>query len=248
MPMNTLQNLHLNTCAKEAVATQATTALNKILENLYQKNKPCLLLLSGGSAFDLLTYIDDKNLNDKTTLAVLDERYSTNPNENNFAQFKQNLFYSIAQGKNCNMIDTTVHANETKEQLAQRFQNKLQEWKNNNPSGETVAIVGVGPDGHTSGILPFPENPKRFAELFAKPNQLVVSYDAHSKNPYRYRVTTTITFMRNFIDHAIVYAVGENKRGALTQILADSGSLAATPARIFREMKQVRLFTDITLK
>jgi len=243
------ENLQIHTFpTKEEVTMQTASVLNEILKKIQQENKSILLLLSGGSAFDLLSHIDEAILTDKTTIAVLDERYSTDPKINNFAQVQQTPFYTTTQESGVKTIDTTVQENETMEQLATRFQSSLQEWKKNNPDGEIVAIVGIGPDGHTSGILPFPENPALFAELFENPDKWVVSYDADGKNPYRYRATTTNIFLRNFIDHAVVYAVGENKKEALTRLIAETGSLAETPARVLREMKCVDLFTDVVIE
>jgi len=46
------------------------------------------------------------------------------------------------------------------------------------------------------------------------------------------------------VDHAVVYVVGEEKRATFERVLAENGALAETPARIIREMKDVRLFTD----
>ncbi len=230
---------------KEEAVVQTAKKINEILTSLRVEKKPVLLLLSGGSALDLLNYIDEKNLADKLTIAVLDERYSTDEVVNNFMQVTKTPFYAAAKKNGVNVIETAVKTTETSEQLAKRFQTDLKVWKETNTKGEILAIVGIGPDGHTSGMLPFSENPELFAELFENPEKLVVNYDAEGKNPFRYRVTTTNTFMRDYIDHAVVYAVGENKRDALARLMAESGSLANTPARILREMKHVDLFTDV---
>jgi 6-phosphogluconolactonase/glucosamine-6-phosphate isomerase/deaminase len=40
---------------------------------------------------------------------------------------------------------------------------------------------------------------------------------------------------------------GENKKEALTKVLAEEGSLVETPGRILRELREVKLFTDISL-
>ena len=233
---------------KEEARLKLTQELNSSLKEVHKDNKPFLLLVSGGSAFDLFPDISLDNFGSLATVGVLDERYSTDPKENNMAQFMQTTFYAALKAKNVQFIDTTVQGEETGEEHAKRFDRSLSDWKKNNPDGVIFAIVGIGPDAHTSGILPFPENPSLFSKLFENPDALVVHYDADGKNPYRYRSTTTNIFLRNYIDYAFVYAVGVNKKDALTRLAAKEGSLAETPARILREMKSVALFTDVSLQ
>jgi len=243
------KNLHVHTTStKEEACELLTQALNTTLKKAFDDKTPFLLLVSGGSAFDLFPHIDVKNFSSASTVGVLDERFSTDPSVNNMEQFKKTNFYTALQDKKVESIDTTVAHGETMEQLAVRFDQELWNWKKNNSEGIIVATVGIGPDGHTSGVLPFPENPSLFTELFENPDTLVVSYDADGKNPYRYRATTTNTFLRNYLDHAFVYAVGANKKDALVKVGLDSGDLPATPARILREMKDVHLFTDVSLE
>ena len=228
---------------------KATAALNKALINAVSGNKKILLLLSGGSSLALPRGIDTSLLSDNFTISVLDERYSTDPAENNMAQIMSEDFYTNAIEKGCNFIDTRVRSGETQDQLADRFNQELTEWLYDNPDGEIIATVGIGPDGHISGIMPFPENPSLFSKFFDKTDRMVVSYDANGKNPYRYRVTTTMNLLRR-INTAIVFVSGENKRGALMSLFDKKGSLAVTPARILREKKDFErnLFTDVILK
>ena len=233
---------------KEEARLKLTQELNSSLKEVHKDNKPFLLLVSGGSAFDLFPDISLDNFGSLATVGVLDERYSTDPKENNMAQFMQTTFYAALKAKNVQFIDTTVQGEETGEEHAKRFDRSLSDWKKNNPDGVIFAIVGIGPDAHTSGILPFPENPSLFSKLFENPDALVVHYDADGKNPYRYRSTTTNIFLRNYIDYAFVYAVGVNKKDALIRLAAKEGSLAETPARILLEMKSVALFTDVSLQ
>lgn len=240
------ENFHISSVSsKEEAGTQLTQQLNVKLQEAHTKKQQVLLLVSGGSAFDLFASIAVSLIDQNVTIGVLDERYSTDPKENNFAQFQQTDFYQAVKDQGAKFIDTTVQDGESHEAHAMRFQKALFDWKASHPDGVIIATVGIGPDGHTSGILPFPENPSLFSELFETPQKLVAAYDADGKNPYRYRSTTTNIFLREYIDHAFVYAVGENKRDALGRVVAESGDLPTTPARVLREMKDVQVFTDI---
>ncbi|MBI3385611.1 6-phosphogluconolactonase [Candidatus Gottesmanbacteria bacterium] len=127
----------------------------------------------------------------------------------------------------------------------------LRDW-----AGRVVITQGIGPDGHTAGIMParnasrseaggpYPEDPTKFAELFDNPDHWVVSYDATGRSPYPNRTTVTMPLLRR-VNHSIVYVCGKEKQQALAKTLASGGSLAETPARIIQEMGKVDLFTDI---
>jgi len=52
------------------------------------------------------------------------------------------------------------------EKLAHRYESSLFEWAKKHPEGKIIATMGIGFDGHTAGIMPYPENPETFARLF----------------------------------------------------------------------------------
>lgn len=224
----------------------ATQKLNEVLREAISSEKQILFLLAGGSCLDLLDKVDDKNLNDRVTIAPLDERFSIDPLENNMALISQTDFYKKAQKYNCKFIDTRVKE-KTMYELTDRFNKELSIWIKNNPYGTIIATVGIGTDGHIAGIMPFPENPEKFKTLFDSDenDRLVVGYDATGKNKYTQRVTTTMKMLRK-IDKAIVYAAGENKRVALQSFNESKIDLAKTPSQVLKEIKgNVYLFTDI---
>lgn len=94
--------------------------------------------------------------------------------------------------------------------------------------------------------MPFAEDTAGFNRLFEDINHWAVGYDASGKTPHPLRVTVTFPFLRQ-IDWGIAYVCGQAKRDSLSRVLADTGDLARTPARIFWQMKQVFLFTDLSL-
>lgn len=227
----------------ERLRHEAQTALTVLLND--NRDRQILLLCSGGSAFELLREIPKESLGPHVTLGVLDERYSTDGAVNNFSQLQKTEFYTIAVDAGAHTIDTRPQEKETIEHLAQRFEKELRFWRTNNPDGIVIATMGIGPDGHTAGIMPFPEDPEQFRKYFENPDVWVCGYDAGEKNQYPLRVTTTIPFLKE-IDHSIAYCTGENKREAVTRVLTDEGTYAETPARVIRDIKNVTLFTDCT--
>jgi 6-phosphogluconolactonase/glucosamine-6-phosphate isomerase/deaminase len=227
---------------QEALHKAADTC-NHLLEEY--SNCPVLFLSSGGSSLNILPLIDTRNLGRNVTIAVLDERYSFDEKINNYLQIMFiEGFYSAAIENGCTFISTYPDQMETMTELADNFDVALRKWRRENPHGVIVATVGVGPDGHTSGILPFPEAPEAFDAFFNTTDRWVVAYDALDKNPYPLRVTVTFPFLREQVDHAVTYTCGESKKESIRRIFADEGALAETPARVLREMRDVTLITD----
>ncbi len=208
------------------------------------KKGPTLLLLAGGSAFSFLDFIETEVFSPNITIAMGDERYDRDEKVNNFTQLSKTQFYKTASASGAHFFDSHVQKNESFEEFGDRFEKNIQRWLIENPEGTIVATFGVGEDGHTAGILPFPENPEHFKNLFEK-NPTSVIFDAGTKNQFPFRATVTLPFIRTKIQSAIVYCIGEKKREALTKISAPEGKIWETPARVLREIKDVSLFTDI---
>ncbi len=210
-----------------------------------QAIRPTLILLSGGSAFDILSFVELPHDCTHLTISVLDERCSADENGNNFLLLTKTEFYARAAQGGAGFIDTSISRGETPELLAIRMEESWRTWKKENPEGLVIATMGIGTDGHTAGIMPMPEDPKHFEELFENDARWTVGYDAGDKNSMPLRATATCSFLRNEVGAAIVYTIGESKRSALQKTLAETGSLTETPARIMREMKDVTVCTNI---
>ena len=222
----------------QKVREEAAAKLNSQLVN-----NDILLLLSGGSALKLLDLIDQSLIGNKTTITVLDERYSTNVDENNFSILSSTPFYESTKERGASFIDTRLKEKETIDELAARFEHVLRNWKTAHPNGLMIATQGIGPDGHTAGILPFPENPSYFAETFETTDRWVFGYDAENKNQFPLRVTTTIPFLK-LLDHSIVYVVGDDKKEVIQKAILADAKLNEVPSSVIQQMKDVQLFTD----
>lgn len=224
----------------------ATEALNAILEEADAEDKKVLLLLSGGSALNILSGLDESVFSDNVTFTTLDERYSTDPMVNNMSQIMSTPFFEKVREQGASLIDTRVGDLESQSDMTQRVNEAMEKWFADNPDGKVIATIGIGPDGHIAGIMPYPEDHETFKRLFDDGDNahLVVGYDAESKNPHRLRITSTFNLIRK-IDAVVVYAAGDNKKEAVGRVLSEEGDLASTPARILREIEgKVFLFTD----
>ncbi len=192
------------------------------------RKKDILFLLSGGSAFLILDYIKKSSLRENITISVLDERYDITNKNNNFSQLKKTDFFKNAKDAGVKFIDTSIKDDTSENDIEEIFSFGLKKWTKDNPNGIIVATIGVGADGHTSGIMPYPEDKDKFRDLFMS-EKWVVFYDASKKNQYAKRITTTITFFKK-IDFAFVYIFGKEKKQAFLNMQKE-GDIADVPAR-----------------
>ncbi|PIW97261.1 hypothetical protein COZ82_00525 [Candidatus Kaiserbacteria bacterium CG_4_8_14_3_um_filter_38_9] len=217
---------------KEDAGQSLTDALRE------HSKKPILLMVSGGSAFSLLDFVEPSVLGPHITLTVLDERFSSDPAINNFTQLEQTKFFASCINKRVQTISTKVLEYESLHGLHNRFDTALHTWKEQNEDGVIIATMGIGPDGHTAGIFPG-EHGVDFND-----NTWVVGYTVPKEvNQYPERVTVTNTFLRNKVDQAIVYAVGSDKYRLIQKLQATETSIQEIPATIFKEMPFLIIFT-----
>ncbi|MCL4358229.1 MAG: 6-phosphogluconolactonase [Patescibacteria group bacterium] len=208
-------------------------------------NSSVLLLLSGGSAFDLIDGFNSTKLGPNLTISVLDERYVFDSDLSNFAQMAKTEFYRLALTAGANFIDPRPRPNQSLSQAAVSFDQSLKRWRKLNPAGRVIITQGIGFDGHTAGIMPFPENKILFKHLFEDPAIWAVGYDAAGKNELPLRLTCSISFLENFVDQSLGYVLGEEKRDIFERVQGGAGVLADLPALVFNRMKKVEIFTDL---
>ncbi len=202
-----------------------------------------LLLCSGGSALALLdTCFDDVDWV-RVTIGMVDERWRAQKSDRNSNALLQTALVQKARARGACVI-TIDHTTTTKDVATDRYQERLHQWHEENSTGIVVAILGIGPDGHTAGIMPFSDDIQTFMRLFDNAQRWVCGYDATGKNPFVNRVTLTLPYLRTRIDHAIVYVVGREKCAVLQHIVANDVSVAMMPAQIIHAMRDVRIFTD----
>lgn len=199
-------------------------------------SRPVLLLVSGGSAHVVLNDVTLPEDTSHLTLSVLDERLVDDVGSHNFSALAQTSFFTTFKKRG----GATVNPSDDSEGVLR--------WRQSNPNGVVIATMGVGADGHTAGIMSYPHNKDLFDQEFEEPEQGTVSYEPlQGTSEYQRRYTVTLSFLREVIDHALVFVIGSEKKEALSRVVADEGALHHTPARIIYEMKHVVLITDQTL-
>ncbi|MEX2515152.1 MAG: 6-phosphogluconolactonase [Candidatus Paceibacterota bacterium] len=221
--------------------TPAETAGEKLSDMLLaHKDTPTLLLLSGGSALSLLDHVSPEMLGPQLTITTLDERFSTDPSAQNFAQIQATAFYHTAQASGASVIDTTTAEGDTLAAVGDRFEAALRAWKDQHPDGVVIATMGIGADGHTAGILPGDYK----AEFSGR--SWVAAYEVSpSVNPHTKRITVTQTFLRTAVSEALVYAVGSEKKPIIEKLSREPCPSESMPACVVCEMQSVSLITDV---
>ena len=150
-----------------------------------------LLVLSGGSAFALLPYIDPSVLGPHLTICMADERFTRDENGNNFLQLTQTEFCARAKEAGCLFIDSTPLQDEPQQQFTLRMQEAITAYTDAHPEYYAVGTFGIGEDGHTAGI--FPTTEKEFVSIY-RSGEFYVSL-TQTRAPYPFRATVTPTFI-----------------------------------------------------
>ena len=193
-------------------------------------SKTSILFLSGGSTPKALYEVLAKEgkLN-AGAVSLVDERFGEKLHENSNESMIKNTqllsylqklnieFYPILQDED--IKNTSMQYDETVRYLFNYFQ-------------KSVAILGIGADGHTAGIPAIEEISQKILD---DKSSLVSAYD-DEESFYKQRITLTFLGLSK-LDQIIVMVFGKDKQKAL-QLMFKNGSIAQIPARFLRE-KQI---------
>ncbi len=200
-------------------------------------------------------------------MAPVDERFDPTGEASNFAAFMSTDFFRKAESAGVRFIDTRVKEGQGRGDLANEFETAIRKWMADFvtptessylvipsvveesrpcPMGKVIAILGMGPDGHTAGIFPDADE-KAFHDRF-EGNRLVVGYRAPEYATCPERVTVTLSFLEKNVDQAFVFVSGEEKHTAWERVLRNDEPIHLLPAGIFQRLSKVQIFTDLDRK
>ncbi len=227
------------------LAKETAHAINALVDKL---TAPVVFLFSGGSALSIVDYLSLQNFPPVSIISVLDERVNKNPQTRNFFQLTKTSFFHQAAEAGFSLIDPLSQSStDATHDQATGFESFLRKWKKQYSEGKIIITQGMGLDGHTAGIMPFPESPELFQRLFADPGRWVVGYDAQlEKNKYPVRLTVSLSFLVSAVDYSFVFVQGQEKKEIFKKILATSKDINQYPARIIHKMKNVTLYTSVS--
>lgn len=209
------------------------------------KGEMRLILLSGGTSFDVLDHISADMVDEKTTFMMADERFSEDSAVNNFAQLTTHTFFSEAKARGAQFIESTVDTqNTTKEAAAYAMHKALQYFFKVHPKHYVLAQLGVGTDGHFASVFPQTTD-EAFARTY-RSTDLYVALDAPQSAAHtKERMCVTPYFLKNHVSDIVLYAVGEEKcNGVLSRLVDSTEHEYELPALIPMRHKSSYLFTD----
>jgi 6-phosphogluconolactonase/glucosamine-6-phosphate isomerase/deaminase len=188
--------------------------------------KKVLFLISGGSCLPIIVRIAEiikESPHENLIVMLMDERYGDiEHSDSNWYQLMQKGF-NLPQARLIPTLtgdDMITTANKFSEALNKGFQE----------SDYKIGLFGIGPDGHTAGILPGSDA--------VNCQELVCSY----VTPTYSRITMTFKAIEK-LDEAVVFAQGENKWEVLKNLEKDI-PLDIQPSEILKKVPLLTIFTD----
>jgi 6-phosphogluconolactonase/glucosamine-6-phosphate isomerase/deaminase len=208
---------------------------------LEHQSVPILLLVSGGSSLAVLEHVDEATLGSHITVGLVDDRFTTDAEGNNFRVMQRTLFYARCAEKGVQFIPSFPDEQETHTKYCERIKQALENFYKQHPQGHTIGIFGIGEDGHTASI--FPSSESDFLTSYATD-----AFYTEVKRPaltYPLRGTVTPAFIEDKIDDVVLYAVGSTKCDNILNYMHNKNfAHYQIPALIPAQHPQSILFTD----
>lgn len=202
--------------------------ISEKIEAAISGSRKTLLLLSAGSAVNIYPFLAEKleNLSIKPhflTIAQADERFQPeNKEEINVYQIEKSglTFYAVDQKG-------------TVEESAQKYDQTIYKLYKN--TDFRIAVLGIGDDGHTAGLLP------GYRKLWDK-DTFAVGYENKGRFPQRITLTPKALQQCNF---AVVCLAGKTKKQVLWKLERESEEdLNIFPASLLYSIPEVVVLTD----
>lgn len=224
-----------------SVSTSAKQAAMHVIASLAAGVEDTVCLLSGGSALDIVEYLDAAYSGECRTIFMMgDERVSRESTVNNYLQLVSR--YGSQQVAK-HVIPTVPLVNESPELFAARIENIFLQLLSNLKNPKIIAVLGVGMDGHTSGI--FPMNKETFGAVY-RDDRTYVSIPAEGLriDP---RASFTPSWLLTNVDEIIGYVTGESKLSILQNLLNESKEIHERPAEVIKQHRNAHLYTDLSI-
>lgn len=209
----------------------------KILKVL-SENKKVFWLITGGSNIDVAVRTDElikthdlRNL----TITLTDERFGPAGHpDSNWQQLKEAGF----EGSGANIVQ--ILNNEDFEKTARNFSENLAKFFAE--SDYCIGSFGIGPDGHTAGILLGSPN-------INSPNMATYFYDREIniepiegvRRGYDRITMTPAAIMK--LDEAVVYTTGKSKWPSIKK-LESNLSIVDEPAQALKQVPLLTIYND----
>lgn len=192
-------------------------------------SKNVLWLVSGGSnvpsAVKVMASIPTE-FQMQLTILLVDERYGeVGHNDSNYQQLLTAGF-KVGDAIFLSVLESGLSLEETADRYKAIAGQAFEE------ADTTIALLGMGADGHIAGILPN-------SQASFEARKYVVGYETEGFK----RLTLTFPALRR-ISAAYVYAYGESKEPALAQLKSEQLTLEEQPAQILKALPEAYVYND----
>jgi 6-phosphogluconolactonase/glucosamine-6-phosphate isomerase/deaminase len=219
-----ISTIYVSANDKNAVAQALAKRIQLSLDN----GLDVAWFVSGGSCIDVAVaareLLDLSNTQGILHIALIDERFGDlGHKDSNWAQLK---------AKNFSFSDVVVHpvlSGIDQALTTLHYDKELKEVLS--LCNDTIGLLGMGADGHTSGLLP--RNPLMDA----------TNYVGTYEGPDYQRITTTPAFLKN-IDTCFLYAVGAAKWPKLEAMNTETNA-SELPVLILKDCEELMIYTDL---
>lgn len=213
-----------------AIVSSLQEGVERAKDILYDKvDKKTVLFLSGGATpKSLYNSLSKDKILKAAAVGMIDERYGKKfHEESNELMIRETGLLDYLKNQNI-PFHPILQRNLTRQKTAERYDKTARDLFFHFP--KSVAIMGIGTDGHTSSIIP---NRKDFINpLFDdSANHLFVGEFNDTKSAYGERIGMTFAGL-SLIDYFIILAFGKEKKKALKKMF-ENGPLEEIPARFF---------------
>ncbi|MDB5166183.1 MAG: hypothetical protein JWM37_255 [Candidatus Saccharibacteria bacterium] len=213
--------------------TDRMASIEPIVQRLTEElhaNRQVLWLISGGSNIELETAIMNRLPETRLanlTITLMDERYGEFGHaDSNFRQLIEAGF----DARSATIVASLPETEASFEAAAERFEGLIEEELAK--ADVVIGLFGMGPDGHTAGILPGTPAAEELPYL-----------TTHYHTDQYDRLTMTFEGLRQ-IDVGYLYAFGDNKKTQLEQLHANDTPLAEQPVQILKELTEAVVISD----
>lgn len=227
------------TIAKVGTASDGIELAKEILYQIVDTKT--VLYLSGGSLKSLYELLAKEELITPAAVGLVDERFGEKFHEtSNEKMIRETQFLRYLHAR-----DIPFHPilqNLSREETAAAYDEKFRELTALFP--KSVGLLGIGPDGHTSSIIP--NRPDFHNPWFDDDHKHLMVAEFNDPNSH-YKERVGMTFLAlSMLDYLIVPAFGAAKQEMFEKIFAD-GSEEEIPARFFKRIdiaKKTLFITD----
>lgn len=215
--------------AHKAPSEAARIISDRVLYELKQGAHVVLLVSGGSNTAIAATVINNipEEASSKLAIGQIDERYGAIGHEH--SNWKALLDTGV-DFKNATVLPILVDGQD-RQSTAALYNDKIQ--KLHDSSYVFIAILGIGTDGHTAGILP---NSPAAVET----DKLVLDYVS---SPFE-RITLSFNALRQ-LDSAYLLAFGEDKASVLETLKTLDLPLTEQPAQIIKQITDSYVYNDV---